>query len=1113
MGQESVSDILGKGLKFEQRVVIEFLPPDKLLGTIPAFIGGAHWGPVSTPTLVQKSFENYFGEPVIQQDENDNVPMDWSGLGADYHLKYSQLCYFTRITDGTDKAASRLLSKAAKVAKLVGIGAIQNTTVTIYPENTKDSEGADIQNDIFILNYDDKTKVVVIDPSTSAVFSVDVTNVNLPSLVDENIMFSIDDVLVTYKIIGTEPDLVASLQAALATAMSITQAEAEKYIYQLAVVNMSDLTTTFVADDVVKIGSSFYIYNGTIWSLLSVTEVASLPAVNLPDDGYAYATSEDTYHQFDKTGAGSFASITIEHEGSKAPFKDVVDGDYYYDTTGGSEDLYEMITSSWTSTGAAFEGILSDIPAGPSSVDDLYIDDGTTNEKGLYICTGSGTPGTWTLISAALWHGYSLGAPSGTLPIADDYYVSTGTWDASNPPVGGFATGYGEAAAGLYQYSTGWGTVLSVRTYADESTMNASILVDEAYYYETTGETFNQFSYTLNTFSSIDYDLLDYIVFKSQRFGTLSTVDVHNFPGTVYDQDNTISVTGADTPVNGIITDIQAAIITSDSPGGSAGLYANNAGTSWDLETEVTIYGDVPGSPSDNDYWKSDGSDSDYPYGFYQYDLATTTWEAVTLAAFGMFSTTPAAADYEDGDLIEVGGHAALSDITVGFDEFGRLLIATANAGVSETFNVGGVSGAVYDDLKIDEDDIASAKIGEDEEYGGKIEAIYSGEKGNDIYLLKTENINGYSLSVVMGDSLLGEFYNYSYTVADTDFIGDMINNDRVCSLYVLVTPESGATTIPEFELNTQLSLSGGSSGLSNLADFRYINAVQAYKNLDLYDVDIISMPGVIGENVADAVKEVCEYRKDCFGVLDTPQEMDPYHVEKWHDGESDTRTTQLDSMYLSVYYPWLLINTSSVKLPKQWAPPSIRVVGAIGFCDLTRQNKLNPPAGHKNCPITDIEALERYLSEEDKNTLYADKLDNNINSIVYTKNNGYFIDGQKTTKRGRHPFNRVKTMRTALHIKRAVHEIAPDYFWEPIDSRTQARLKADLDTMMSALVVARAIKDDFVTVCDGTINTEVVEADNGLIATITWSAVKSVEKLKIVSTIIDQQVQTTIEV
>ena len=46
-------------------------------------------------------------------------------------------------------------------------------------------------------------------------------------------------------------------------------------------------------------------------------------------------------------------------------------------------------------------------------------------------------------------------------------------------------------------------------------------------------------------------------------------------------------------------------------------------------------------------------------------------------------------------------------------------------------------------------------------------------------------------------------------------------------------------------------------------------------------------------------IQDVCEERKDCFGVVDPPFGLTVQGVIKWHNGEDpETRTKKLDSQY-----------------------------------------------------------------------------------------------------------------------------------------------------------------------------------------------------------------------
>lgn len=891
---ETVSDILGKGFQFEQREIIETIATEKLEGTIATFIGGGHWGPVGVPTLINKSFSKYFGTPVAYESTSDARMLDFAGQAADYFLTYSKYCYFTRITDGTDKKAVKLLKTNAKQAKLLGSSSVKNTLVTIYPSGT-------LQNNKFKMDG----TTVTIDGSTSAELNVSIENFVAADNANKSIVFTIDGTLVIYKIQGDETNLETVLRAAIKSAFGFAGTEANAY---LKAFTTSDIDNSdYLTNAVVKIGSAFYKFNGATWDVITATSVSALPAVN-PVNGQKYFVTASGVHiyTFDKSGGGGAGAFTET------------------DVT---------------------RDVIGSRPASPA--------DGT-------------------------------------------YFYATDTAVLSY---------YANAGAG-------WVNLTVNVDYINSAT--PTLLIDNAYYYNTTTKALHQYSYTPNSFSAITFTILTSLIFTSQDFGKNSTIEIFNFPGTIYNESNTITVSGQDTPINAIVSQIN---------------------------TEIPTL------------------------------------------------------------------------VTIGFDDFGKFMIVSNNTGAAANFKLETIANNIYDILDIDASYVDVVQSGTDEVLGGKLVAKYSGEGGNNIKFIKTENSNGYLLTIVMGDTKIGSFYNYSLNVADEDFIGTLIADDLTSPKYIELIPEEGATVIPDFELGETASLSGGTSGIENLQDFMYVAAIADYENINLYDIDIIVCPGVVSETVATALTNLCEERMDCFTVLDSPQDLSPASIIKWHNGLlAGVRTEKLNSRYAAVYYPWLLINTPSTSYTQQWAPPSVRTVGAIGACDILNQNKLTPPAGFKNTPLYNVEGLQRHLKDKtEKQVIYSDILDNNINPIVYTKTNGYYIDGQKTTARGKTAFNRIKAVRTALYIKREMSLIAEDFFWAPVDAKTKGDFKGRITKLAEYLADKKAIKTDYNPIVDE-INDETTEAENGLIGMLEWSPVKSVERIKVISVLKDKQVSTTIQ-
>jgi hypothetical protein len=92
----TVSDIVGIGFRYEQTAEETIVP--STLGTRPAIIGSAHWGPISTPTLITgglADFKNQFGIAGTDVDEGYETAL--------YAFKYTNQGYYTRLASTVNK--------------------------------------------------------------------------------------------------------------------------------------------------------------------------------------------------------------------------------------------------------------------------------------------------------------------------------------------------------------------------------------------------------------------------------------------------------------------------------------------------------------------------------------------------------------------------------------------------------------------------------------------------------------------------------------------------------------------------------------------------------------------------------------------------------------------------------------------------------------------------------------------------------------------------------------------------------------------------------------------------------------------------------------------------
>jgi hypothetical protein len=322
--------------------------------------------------------------------------------------------------------------------------------------------------------------------------------------------------------------------------------------------------------------------------------------------------------------------------------------------------------------------------------------------------------------------------------------------------------------------------------------------------------------------------------------------------------------------------------------------------------------------------------------------------------------------------------------------------------------------------------------------------------------------------------------------------------------------------------------LTGGTNGDQNVnISTDLIPHIKKMSNEDIYDFDVIGTPGYSEQSVQKVLlEEICEYRKDCFTVLDMPDFGNPSaaidRAINWTNGKHIARSEKLDSIYGSIYFPYIKIrkqyydssmNTTSNLTDNS---PVSRVLGMISKSDYVAGNKFSAPAGVQRGGLEDVEGLKQTLSAEERDRLYADAYDNCINPIMFTINNGFFVNGQKTTLRKNTRGNltslsRINVMRVGLFIKKEVSRIVPLFFHQPNDTRSQKDFEAILKSILSSLVNLRAIEDNYVVRCDSSTNPPEVTNNNGLIAQIEFTPIKTIERIKLIANIKEKKSSVTI--
>lgn len=193
-----------------------------------------------------------------------------------------------------------------------------------------------------------------------------------------------------------------------------------------------------------------------------------------------------------------------------------------------------------------------------------------------------------------------------------------------------------------------------------------------------------------------------------------------------------------------------------------------------------------------------------------------------------------------------------------------------------------------------------------------------------------------------------------------------------------------------------------------------YIDAIRLLKNQDEYDINLLSLPGLIDNftnhaTILSEAQNMVESRGDCFLVVD-PVEHGTTSLSTV-TGKADAR----DSNYLAEYWPWIKI--PDVDLGRNvWVPASTLIPSVYAFNDRVAAPWF-APAGLNRGAMDIAVQTERKLTHANRDTLY----DSNVNPIATFPNSGVVVYGQKTLQKKASALDRVNVRRLLIAAKKFI--------------------------------------------------------------------------------------------
>jgi hypothetical protein len=262
-----------------------------------------------------------------------------------------------------------------------------------------------------------------------------------------------------------------------------------------------------------------------------------------------------------------------------------------------------------------------------------------------------------------------------------------------------------------------------------------------------------------------------------------------------------------------------------------------------------------------------------------------------------------------------------------------------------------------------------------------------------------------------------------------------------------------------------------------------YIKALNIISNKELYNFDLIAVPGVLEElhsSVTAVAQSTAEERTDCVYLRDLTR-LNSSVVT------AITTAAGLDSSYSAAYYPWVKVR--SVGTSKDiYVPPTVVVPQAYAYNDKVAAEWFAPAGLNRGGLGSAIDTRIR-LTKADRDALYNGR----VNPIAKFQNTGVVIWGQKTLQVRDTALNRINVRRLLINLREYISGVALNYVFENNTAATRNKLISAITPYMENVQSRQGLYAFRIDISDA-LNTNDVIDRNQLVGKIYVSPVKSIE-------------------
>jgi hypothetical protein len=275
----------------------------------------------------------------------------------------------------------------------------------------------------------------------------------------------------------------------------------------------------------------------------------------------------------------------------------------------------------------------------------------------------------------------------------------------------------------------------------------------------------------------------------------------------------------------------------------------------------------------------------------------------------------------------------------------------------------------------------------------------------------------------------------------------------------------------------------GAAFDTQGLTGSNYNNAIALLGNVDEYQYNVISAPGLLNATHATQTTALVNNsltRGDNIAVVD---------LVKY--GSSVASVTQaasaFDNSYASTYWPWVqMLDPNTGELI--FVPASTVIPGVYVFTDASSEPWF-APAGLTRGALGQVVRAERRLTANNRDTLY----EANVNPLATFPQQGVVVFGQKTLQKRASALDRVNVRRLLIALKGFISGVADNLVFEQNTIATRNNFLSVVNPYLEGVQQRQGLFA-FKVVMDDTNNTPTVIDRNELVGQIFLQPTKTAE-------------------